>query len=110
MIKTIIFLALIATLNAADLKRQALFTSAQGGYAQYRIPGIVVTSKGSILAYAEARKSLRGDRGTIDIVLRRSTDQGATWSPFRVIASVDGAKSKNPVALAQKLATAALPP
>ena len=81
-----------------------VFQSGIGGYALYRIPGVVVTSKGSILAYAEARQSGRGDWGPIDIVLKRSTDGGATWSALRVIASVAGEKSKNPVALAQNLA------
>lgn len=84
---------------------QEIFRSGQDGYAQYRIPGMAVTKKGTLLAYAEARKSLRGDWGTINIVLRRSTDRGATWSPFRIIAQVDGPKAKNPVAIAQNLAT-----
>jgi len=102
---TIIFLLSVLVLHAQEPKRQELFTSGQGGYAHYRIPGIAVTKTGTILAYAEARKTLRGDWGTIDIVLRRSTDRGASWSPFRVIAQVEGPKSKNPVAIAQKLAT-----
>ena len=103
MIIAIIFLLSALLIPAQDLTRQELFATGQGGYAHYRIPGIIVTSKGTILAYAEARKSLRGDWGTTDIVLRRSTDRGATWSPFRVIAAVDGPKAKNPVAVVQKL-------
>lgn len=103
MIIAIIFLLSALLIPAHDLTRQELFATGQGGYAHYRIPGIIVTSKGTILAYAEARKSLRGDWGTTDIVLRRSTDRGATWSPFRVIAAVDGPKAKNPVAVVQKL-------
>ena len=105
MIRAIIFLLSALLLPAQDLKRQELFTTGQGGYAHYRIPGLIVTRKGTILAYAEARKSLRGDWGTTDIVLRRSTDRGGTWSPFRVIAAVDGPKAKNPVAVVQKLGT-----
>jgi sialidase-1 len=85
--------------------RQELFRSGTDGYAHYRIPGLVVTAKGSLLAYAEARKTLRGDWGAIDIVLRRSTDGGRSWSPMKVIAQVDGAKTKNPVATAQNLAS-----
>ena len=103
MIIAIIFLLSALLIPAQDLTRQELFATGQGGYAHYRIPGIIVTRKGTILAYAEARKSLRGDWGTTDIVLRRSTDRGATWSPFRVIAAVDGPKAKNPVAVVQKL-------
>ncbi len=91
-------------LHGQEVRKQELFRAGTDGYALYRIPGIVVTKRGSLLAYAEARKSLRGDWGPIDIVLRRSTDRGATWSPMKVIAQVEGPKSKNPVALAQNLA------
>jgi sialidase-1 len=103
-----IFVGLLALALAAEpVKKQELFRSGADGYALYRIPGIVVSKKGTLLAYAEARKSLRGDWGAIDIVLRRSTDQGASWSPMRVIAHVEGPKPKNPVALAQNLASPA---
>src|SRR5262245_57651926 len=51
-----------------------------GGYAVYRIPGIVATRAGSVLAYAEARKAARSDWGESDILLRRSTDGGRTFS------------------------------
>ncbi len=98
---------LLASLSAVAqpmLEKADLFEAASRGYNIFRIPGIVVTAKGSILAYAEARKSDRGDWGPIDIVLRRSTDQGKTFSEAKVIAQVDGPKQKNPVALAQSLA------
>ena len=36
-----------------------LFESNTGGYALYRIPGIVATRKGTLLAYCEARKYSR---------------------------------------------------
>jgi len=58
-----------------------------------------------VLAYCEARKSDKGDWGTIDILLRRSTDGGKTWGARTNIAHVPGPKAKNSVALAQKLAT-----
>ena len=103
--KTLLAFSLIpAALLAAEPVRIDLFESGSGGYALYRIPGIVVTAKGTLLAYAEARKSDRGDWGPIDIMLRRSTDGGKTWSPQQMIARVAGEHRKNPVALAQKLA------
>ena len=86
------------------LEKTDLFTAGTEGYALYRIPGIVVTTKGTVLAYCEARKGDRGDWGTIDILLRRSADGGKTWGPRMKIAAVEGPHRKNPVALAQGLA------
>ncbi len=69
----------------ATFDRQTLFESRTGGYYNYRIPGLCVTPRGSILAYCEARANDGGDHDVIDILLRRSTDGGATWSaPARV--------------------------
>src|SRR3954469_12480815 len=81
-----------------------LFEANTGGYAHYRIPGIVATPKGTLLAYCEARKSARGDWGIIDVFLRRSTDGGKTWDPARKIVTPPRGVAKNPVALRQKLA------
>ena len=90
---------------AAPLLEQVdLFESGADGYALYRIPGIVVTAKGTLLAWCEARRTGKSDWDTIDIMLRRSTDGGRTWEPQRRIAHVPGAKEKNPVALDKKLA------
>ncbi len=89
---------------AVEPEKIDLFEAEKGGYAIYRIPGVVVTKSGTVLAYCEARKTARGDWGTIDILLRRSTDGGKTWDEPEKIADVPGPKEKNPVALAQKLA------
>ena len=78
-----------------------LFDAHQGGYALYHIPGIVVTAKGSVLAWCEARKK-GGDWDDIHILLRRSTDDGRTWSEPKIISDIPGPKTKNPVSLAVK--------
>jgi Neuraminidase (sialidase) len=96
----------LALRGAPAIEKIDLFESGKDGYALYRIPGIILTPEGSLLAYCEARKSERGDWGTIDIMLRRSTDKGKSFSPRRTISSVEGPVRKNPVALAQNLATA----
>lgn len=55
------------------------------GYACFRIPALVTTAKGHILAFAEARKGSCSDTGDIDLVMRRSTDKGETWSKIQLI-------------------------
>lgn len=97
-------LALTSAFTAEPLlEKQDLFTAGEGGYALYRIPGIVVTKKGTALAYCEARKDAKGDWGPIDIVMRRSTDGGKTWLPRQTVVHVEGDLPVNPVATAQNL-------
>ncbi|MCB9385166.1 MAG: exo-alpha-sialidase [Bryobacterales bacterium] len=86
------------------LEKVNLFEAQTGGYEHYRIPAIVVTAKGSVLAFTEARKNPGGDWGPIDILMRRSTDGGRTWDAPRKVAHVDGPIQQNAVALEQGLA------
>ena len=82
-----------------------LFEAGTGGYALYRIPGLVVTAKGTVLAYCEARKTGTGrlghDRHHAAPQHRRRQDLGAAAEDRRRRRPED---AKNPVALAQKLA------
>ena len=80
-----------------------LFVAGEGGYRLYRIPGIVVTAAGTVLAYCEARKGDSGDWGTIDVMLRRSTDGAKTWLPRQRLVHLEGDLPLNPVAEAQDL-------
>lgn len=84
---------------------QDLFTVGDDpAFSLYHIPGIVVTAKGTVLAWCEARKRPAGvsDWDDIRILMRRSTDDGKTWSRPRSIADVAGPKQKNPFALRMK--------
>lgn len=94
-------LACIAALAATPIKTN-LFAAGDDGRKLYRIPGIVVTHRGAILAYAEGRRNTGSDWDTIDIVLRRSTDGGTTFSPLHVIGRVSGPITRNPVAIQRK--------
>lgn len=71
---------------SAPLEKTDLFHSGENGVALFRIPGIVVTPKGTVLAYCEARRNARSDWGEIEVHLRRSVDAGKTWSPARQVA------------------------
>jgi sialidase-1 len=69
----------------AMLTNDVLFHSGQAGYFCFRIPALVVTGKGSILAFAEARKTNCADWDEIDLVVRRTDDGGKNWSDPRVL-------------------------
>jgi sialidase-1 len=62
-----------------------VFVSRQDGYHTYRIPALIVTKKGTLLAFCEGRKKGRSDSGDIDLILKRSTDNGKTWSSQQIV-------------------------
>jgi hypothetical protein len=70
----IICLFLFAVASAAEPLRETsdMFPPGLNGVARYRIPDIVVTPKGTVLAYCEARRNNSSDWGEIEIHLRRS--------------------------------------
>ena len=99
--------AVCGVLTAAEpfIEKRDLFRVGDDpAYNIYHIPGVVVTAKGTVLAWCEARKRPAGvsDWDDIRILLRRSTDDGKTWSAPKSIASVDGPKAKNPFSLRMK--------
>lgn len=66
------------------------------GYTSYRIPALLRTGDGTLLAFAEGRKTSSADAGDIDIVLRRSTDGGLTWGALQVVTSHGADTAGNP--------------
>lgn len=92
---TCLCLLLAASLTAAELPTQPLFVSG-AGYARYRIPALLVTAKGTVLAFAEGRVGGGGLVGDIDLVLRRSTNHGRTWLPEQKIADLAADTLGNP--------------
>ena len=68
------------------------FTAGSGGYAVYRVPALVRTAAGTLVAFAEARAS-GSDTGSIVVVARRSEDGGRNWGPQAVV-SGDGSDTR----------------
>jgi sialidase-1 len=60
-----------------------LWQNGTGDYKNYRIPALIVTQNGTLLAFCEGREA--GDSGDIDILLKRSFDNGTTWSKEQVV-------------------------
>jgi len=80
------------------LEQQVLFKAAQEqGYTCFRVPAIVRSTRGTLLAFAEGRVLNCGDTADIDVVLKRSTDGGRTWSPLQVVNPGNGDTHGNPV-------------
>jgi sialidase-1 len=64
-------------------------------YPEIRIPSLIVTQKGTLLAFAEGREG-RSDSGDIDLVMKRSTDNGKTWSKQMMVWDDAGNTCGNP--------------
>lgn len=81
----IVALAAATVCRAEGLNEQVIWKSGAGGYHTYRIPSIITTPTGTVLAFCEGRKSGRGDSGNIDLLMKRSTDSGVTWSDSIIV-------------------------
>lgn len=77
------------------LKERQLMYLPYDGYSKfYRIPGISMASDGTLIATSDARKYHNHDiRNDFDVLSRRSTDQGRTWSDHIIIAKGSGLES-----------------
>ncbi|PHN05926.1 sialidase family protein [Flavilitoribacter nigricans] len=62
-----------------------VFTRGQAGYHTFRIPTLVRSKAGTLLAFAEGRKDNAADHGNVDLVLRRSTDGGQSWQKLQLV-------------------------
>ena len=82
-----------------------IYESGKQAYHTYRIPALVVTSKGTLLAFCEGRKTSRSDHGDIDLLLRRSSNGGRTWDRQRIVHEEGGTRKitiGNPCPVADK--------
>ena len=62
-----------------------LFVAGEDGYHTYRIPALLSTPKGTLLAFCEGRKTRSSDDGDIDLLVKRSSDGGKTWSEQMIV-------------------------
>jgi dihydrodipicolinate synthase/N-acetylneuraminate lyase len=75
---------------------QLFFAGGTEAYHTYRIPALAVAANGDLLAFCEGRRDSERDSGQIDLLMRRSTDQGLSWGPQTLVASVAGVTCGNP--------------
>ena len=97
---TLAFFSLTAC-STAEPVFSDVFVAKTDGFKSIRIPSVVVTQKGTLLAFAEARAA-NSDQAQNKMALKRSSDSGQTWSAIQIIAD-DGANSlNNPVAMVER--------
>lgn len=85
MLRTIILCLAFSQL----LAQNSVFISGTEGHKSYRIPAIISLPNGNLLAFAEGRVQGSGDFGDINIVMKRSSDNGKTWSSMSTIVDYD---------------------
>jgi sialidase-1 len=76
----------LASLSTSDPTYTKIFDGGAGGYHSYRIPSIIKSTAGTLITFCEGRVSNNKDYGNIDIVFKRSLDDGATWTTLGVVA------------------------
>jgi sialidase-1 len=56
----------------------------------------IVTSNHTLLAFCEGRKNSRSDTGDIDLLSKRSTDGGKTWSETQLVCYAESTEEPSP--------------
>ena len=83
--------------NRLEWIETAVFPAGDGTPPYFRIPALLVSRTGTVLAFCEKRINPvphNGDHAENDILLRRSADGGRTWDPEQLVAT-DGHNSLN---------------
>lgn len=70
----------------------APFTSKTEGYACFKIPALMWSSTGTLIAFSEARGPTCSDYAQTDLVYKRSTDGGRSWEPLSVLVNIPADK------------------
>lgn len=94
-----IFIACIFFLGGLQVLAQTVvpvYVSGTEGHQSYRIPAVIKLPNGYLLAFAEGRVQGAGDFGDINIVLKRSTDKGKTWSSLQTVVDYHNLQAGNP--------------
>jgi sialidase-1 len=75
----------VLPMMATPAVERVLAVRGTGGYRQYRIPALAVSREGTLLAAYDGRPNLDDLPNPIDLLLRRSADNGRTWGPQQVV-------------------------
>jgi len=94
--RNMMFICLLLPLLLKSQDATPVFVSGQEGHKVYRIPAVIGLPNGNLLAFAEGRVQNSADFGDINLVLKKSMDQGKTWSALEILVDVDKLQAGNP--------------
>jgi sialidase-1 len=76
----------VSSRKSVQLTSQDLFVAGENNVFEYRIPSLITTNSGTLIAVCDARVDKPGDApNNIDLVMKKSYDGGKTWSRSEVI-------------------------
>ncbi|VTR99890.1 sialidase family protein [Tuwongella immobilis] len=78
-----------------------VFEPKTDGFRSIRIPAVVVSKQGTVLAFAEGRAA-DADQAKNKIILKRSTNSGQSWEPVKIIAEREDLALNNPCAVVEQ--------
>ena len=83
-----------------------LFVSGTNDTHTFRIPAIITAKNGDLIAACDARRKSGADlkpQRSIDIVFRRSSDNGKTWTPIELLEQIDDGGCSDPSLLLDRI-------
>jgi sialidase-1 len=92
-------------LAALPVEESSIVFEPDSLYKSTRIPALVVTPKGTLLAFCEGRIGTASDWADMNLIMRRSTDGGRTWREIKILDSNKGAPVGNPTPIVDEKGT-----
>ncbi len=71
--------------NKSHTRDTLVFEGGNDGYQTFRIPAVIKAPNGDLLAFCEGRVNNEEDAGDIDLVMKRSKDNGRTWGKLSIV-------------------------
>ncbi|MBJ7879788.1 sialidase family protein [Gelidibacter salicanalis] len=100
----VFFLEVKASESPLDsIRKTIVFNAGDDGIDSYRIPTLTTSKKGTLLLFTEARKVSSTDKTPTDIALKRSEDDGKSWSKIQILTNSGENAFMDPVALVDKV-------
>ncbi len=90
-------------LSTDTIQKTTVFNAGDDGIDSYRIPSLVTSKKGTLLLFTEARKESSTDKTPTDIALKRSEDNGKTWSDIHILTQSGNDAYMDPVAVVDEV-------